>query len=661
MDSLRLRIDGLARHRETLNKAAGAAQELANAQSQQDRAAKTLEDNRLKLTGLQAKWRTKTDELKAAEATDARRAELSVRLATLRTAVTESEAFETASRGVQAAQAEVIASTARSQTANQDSEKTRNAYEDAEQKLAAAQAQHLASKLIDGEPCAVCGATQHPAPASGTIEAAGREQAFRSTKAAWEAADAQARKAEQELAGCEALLQERWGRFAGLATPQETSTALKAQETSARQAFNALGPKRDLAAAQAEIDAIETEIGAFEAGREALQADLTVSQSDTAAHRARLAEMLTPVPQELRDITALEAAHAAASQELAAREAARQAAEAAAEAARGTAIAAGKDQEAARNMAAMTQEQQRKAAESFAARLAQVQMSEQDYRTIKPFIGTLDQDRRTVTEYQRKLANAHETATETTNAISELQRPALPEMEAVRDVTRQKLIDAREERSAAAHRLAHLASLRDSLADTMRRLDEAEVASGPLRSMAALVNGENPQRLDLETFAIGAMFDQVLEAANLRLGPMTSDRYRMQRDKEGSGRGRRGLGIEVFDVHTGKARSTTTLSGGESFIAALALALGLADIVESASGKVRLDTIFIDEGFGSLDAEDSSGTLDKVLDVLAKLVSQNRAVGLISHVRQVQEAIPNGFYIRKHPSGSSSVETREHA
>ncbi|NOX74420.1 MAG: hypothetical protein GXP03_12650 [Alphaproteobacteria bacterium] len=171
------------------------------------------------------------------------------------------------------------------------------------------------------------------------------------------------------------------------------------------------------------------------------------------------------------------------------------------------------------------------------------------------------------------------------------------------------------------------------------------------------MNGDNTQKLDLETFAIGAMFDQVLDAANLRLGPMTANRYRLERDLEGGGRGRRGLGIQVFDIHTGKARPTTTLSGGETFIAALALALGLADAVESASGKIKLDTIFIDEGFGSLDTESGSGTLEQVLQALSSLVSQNRAVGLISHVPLVQEAIPNGFYVRKHLAGST-VETR---
>ncbi|GAB5378158.1 MAG: hypothetical protein AcusKO_46200 [Acuticoccus sp.] len=114
----------------------------------------------------------------------------------------------------------------------------------------------------------------------------------------------------------------------------------------------------------------------------------------------------------------------------------------------------------------------------------------------------------------------------------------------------------------------------------------------------------------------------------------------------------------MFDLFTGKRRPTTTLSGGETFIAALALALGLSDVVESISGKVRLDTIFIDEGFGSLDTQDDGGTLEQVLQALTELTRGTRAIGVISHVPLVQEAIPRGFYVRQQDARGSRVETR---
>jgi exonuclease SbcC len=193
------------------------------------------------------------------------------------------------------------------------------------------------------------------------------------------------------------------------------------------------------------------------------------------------------------------------------------------------------------------------------------------------------------------------------------------------------------------------------------RMIVLEVRTGALRELARLFNAENGLRLNLETYAIGAMFDYVLGAANRRLGPMTNNRYNLERDTErAGGRSRQGLGIAVFDRYTGKKRPPSTLSGGETFIAALSLALGLSDVVEIVNGKIHLDAIFIDEGFGSLDTENESGTLDQVLQVLTQLVSQRRVVGVISHVHQVQQVIPNGFYVRKEPGGSR-IEARDQA
>ncbi len=201
-------------------------------------------------------------------------------------------------------------------------------------------------------------------------------------------------------------------------------------------------------------------------------------------------------------------------------------------------------------------------------------------------------------------------------------------------------------------------TLRDELAEELARLRRLEEETGPLRALADAFSGQNEMNTTLESYAIGAMFDQVLEAANLRLEPMTSGRYRLERDVESAGgRSKRGLDIRVHDIETGRPRDLTTLSGGETFIAALSLALGLSDIVEASHGAIRLDTIFIDEGFGSLDTENDTGTLDRVLQVLQDIVGASRAVGLISHVPLVQQAVPAGFTILK-GIGGSTIESR---
>jgi exonuclease SbcC len=218
--------------------------------------------------------------------------------------------------------------------------------------------------------------------------------------------------------------------------------------------------------------------------------------------------------------------------------------------------------------------------------------------------------------------------------------------------------DARGRVAAAASHYEHLEKLRKELAAERERLRKLEESTGPLRALEQACSGGNELRTDLETFAIGTMFDAVIESANLRLEPMTDGRYWLERqlDRVG-GRVKRGLDIQVYDIQTGRARELSTLSGGETFIAALSLALGLSDIVEVTHGGIRLDTIFVDEGFGSLDADSEGGTLETVLQVLQNVVGAHRAVGLISHVPLVQQAVPNGFSVVKGLNGSH-VEVR---
>ncbi len=130
---------------------------------------------------------------------------------------------------------------------------------------------------------------------------------------------------------------------------------------------------------------------------------------------------------------------------------------------------------------------------------------------------------------------------------------------------------------------------------------------------------------------------------------MSAGRYALTHsDGATSGRGRAGLGLRVRDAWTGAERDTTTLSGGESFFASLALALGLADVVTAEAGGVPLETLFVDEGFGTLDAE----TLDEVMDVLDGLREGGRAVGLVSHVAELKARIPAQVYVRKGRRGS---------
>ncbi len=167
--------------------------------------------------------------------------------------------------------------------------------------------------------------------------------------------------------------------------------------------------------------------------------------------------------------------------------------------------------------------------------------------------------------------------------------------------------------------------------------------------LSRVARGDNTQRITFERYVLAAYFDEIIIAANHRLDKMTGSRYLLKRKEDkGKGRAQQGLELEVFDNYTGKARHVRTLSGGEGFKASLALALGLADVVQSYSGGISLDTLFVDEGFGSLDPE----SLDSAIECLVAIQKTGRLVGVISHVQELKERIKSVLEIFPQKEGS---------
>lgn len=183
-----------------------------------------------------------------------------------------------------------------------------------------------------------------------------------------------------------------------------------------------------------------------------------------------------------------------------------------------------------------------------------------------------------------------------------------------------------------------------------RKLIEAESrAYGSVKELDDIASGNNGRKLVFEQYVLAGYFEEILRAANVRFGRMTGGRYEMRRVEEvGDGRVKDNLEIEVLDFHTGKYRSVRTLSGGETFKASLALALGLSDVIQAASGGVRVDALFIDEGFGALDSE----SLDQACETLLSLAESDRLIGVISHVPELKERIRRQVVVDKSGSGS---------
>ena len=219
------------------------------------------------------------------------------------------------------------------------------------------------------------------------------------------------------------------------------------------------------------------------------------------------------------------------------------------------------------------------------------------------------------------------------------------------------LAQRRAERQALSTRAEVNRSALKRLRAEAVRLGQVRAEFGLCDNLYRTVSGQlaGAERISLETYVLQYYFRRVVAAANQRLTRMSAGRFYLEcRMEEGKKNTRSGLGLNVLDAYTNRDRDVKTLSGGESFLASLALALGFADVVQASSGGVRLDTMFIDEGFGTLDEE----TLSRAMAALTRLTEGDRLVGVISHVAQLRESIDSQIIVRGSPSGSRlSMET----
>ncbi|EXF24570.1 hypothetical protein BG28_05635 [Nesterenkonia sp. AN1] len=199
-------------------------------------------------------------------------------------------------------------------------------------------------------------------------------------------------------------------------------------------------------------------------------------------------------------------------------------------------------------------------------------------------------------------------------------------------------------------------AVEDMSAKLLGALRHRDAALGEQRmrsELAATINGAGPEnslKMTLTTYVLAARLERVAEAASRHLATMSEDRYQLQHSDEAGGRGLRGLELKVHDDHSDVERPTSSLSGGETFMASLSMALGLAEVVQAESGGIGMESLFIDEGFGSLDED----TLEHVMAALHRLQGEGRRVGLVSHVTEMHRAIPTQLRIHRRRAGSTT-------
>ncbi|MEU0333601.1 SMC family ATPase [Streptomyces sp. NPDC006193] len=488
-------------------------------------------------------------------------------------------------------------------------------------------AAELAAHLADGEPCAVCGATEHPAPArkvAGHVDRATEDRAL----AAYQRAEEQHTTDERSLGALREALAAA-GAEAG-DTPAERlaaeADALEQEYARARREASALH------AAQEELRRAEQEREQRLADRQqaAVRAASRLSRRDTLERERTL---LQAELEQARGNAGSVAARAAQLERLAAL------LTGAADAARAAEDAAQRLKDADARLADAAYRAGFDTPQAAAAALL-------DAAAHRELQHRLD-------AWQQEEAAVRAILAETATAAAARRPPADPAgAERAAAAAERRLREAASARDAAARCCTELDRLSARAADAVRRLAPLREEYDRVARLAALTAGtsaDNERRMRLESYVLAARLEQVAAAATVRLQRMSSGRYTLVHSDGRTGRGRSGLGLHVVDAWTGRERDTATLSGGETFFASLALALGLADVVTDEAGGVRLDTLFIDEGFGSLDDQ----TLDEVLDVLDSLRERDRSVGIVSHVPDLRRRIHAQLEVVKGRTGST--------
>jgi exonuclease SbcC len=485
-------------------------------------------------------------------------------------------------------------------------------------------AAELAAQLIHGGDCPVCGATEHPRPAThaGPVVTAADEQDAHAVADAAETAlsavSVELDRQERELvalrarAGATPLPEQVAALEERRATAQESADLAGTQPTAEALLADLLAERESSAA---RLAADREELGARTAERDALSEALAELHLRLTAARGADADLGARVARLIDAATRCEGLVDAVTEETRAREAAAAALRTAEE----RATQAGFDDVLGARDALLD-----------AGRLA-----------------VLDRE---VDGHDRRLAVVR----------GRLAVPELAELDARPDVSALEercasVTRRREDAVAELERARRCSSALEVLAGdvTAAEMELAELRAwtDQVTALADLVNGRgsNTLRMRLQSFVLAARLEQVAEVASRRLLEMSGGRYTfLHSDAQGRHGARGGLGLDVFDEYTGVRRPTKTLSGGESFMASLALALGLADVVTAESGGVQLDTLFVDEGFGSLDPQ----ALDAVMTVLDELRRGGRTVGVVSHVEELRIRISTRLEVVSGREGS---------
>ncbi len=632
------KVDAL---RGALERLAAQEQEAEKARNRHDETKRTLEESRKELDRARA-------DLATAERESARLEGLvSARMQTER-ALQQRRELDSARNKLNAAEERLAAARRAVMAAEEKHTNTRQALECLEAERIAGHSALLALDLKPGVPCPVCGSTEHPAPAAAEGEIPD-DAVLRDSRARLKSLETERDSARREESDAERDVALLKAKIENLAQSLEEAATIETAELESRlrncveketSAKSAVAATRSLTDRVPNLEEREAEAArALTSAEEKLRTSEAARVSAATDLRLRADE----IPEGLREPGRLEQARRDGAARLdgmaKAIESARESSRVASETNAG-ATEALKAAESSADAARRRAESQRV---GFDERLREAgfinpagSIDTNRYVTAKSDIEHTPKLESTIRSYHADLESARDRVSRAAAVIVGIEPPDLSALETTHSQARAALDDAKCREATFAELQRQQDRWVADLANTEKEMQKLEAEYTVLGRLADAANGKNPVGVNLQRFVLGTRLDDVLIAASQRLHLMSKGRYWLQRSTErATKRSPGGLDLEVFDGYTGVPRAVETLSGGESFLASLSLALGLADVVQAYSGGIHLETMFVDEGFGSLDPE----SLDLAIRALLDLQKGGRLVGIISHVPELKERV----------------------
>ena len=557
--------------------------------------------------------------------------------------------------------------------ATQKYQREQKAYDDYRLAFLNAQAGLLARELAPGKPCPVCGALEHPAPCQLTQEnqQLNREELERRRKAADDATKAQETAASEaksardvlEVQQKAATEQERKlvenatniRESVPMATAADVEAMLQAWRPELQSASKSVQAKvkalddvrKNLDGAKAEREKLEKAAADAQETAKSTENEKTTAATALDIHKKELFGSAyrtreDAVAQRVQAEAALKQAKAAENQ---AKDDERQAHDA--EAACETRIRRLNEEmpQKQANAEEFNQQYQQTMAEKSLDE-AQWKSLTADYDAEKP-----DRLQKVVSDFDQRKSKAEGQCAMAQKAIAGREKPNMEQLEAASAAAESALKEVSDALEAAKHLHSDNAKVLKDLREGRDPLAKACQEANTAQHLSDVMAGtESGNRMNLETFVQRSYMEKILCDANRRFRDMSNGQFELKLiNVEDAGEGRnKGLDLEVYSIVTGKTRSVNTLSGGESFMAALSLALGMADQIQAATAAIHLDVMFIDEGFGSL----SDNARNEAVNILKEMAGKQRQIGIISHVSELKDEIENQLIVKKDDRGS---------